>query len=273
MTVIQTTGGITQSIASPFIIIPPVIFFYFFNIRAGILVIALFPPLMFGIEIGNLWLGELIPDMTSQADADFNRMLVTAALYLFVTLSLLSLFRTIGSMQADLFGEHRQLSNLADQDALTGIANSRKFKRQLQRDCDHIDETGGHLAVYYIDLNDFKPINDRHGHAAGDEMLRQVATRLDDLCKKGDCAARMGGDEFAILLNRSMDEDHVKQLAQLIETTISVPIYFKNALIQISASVGYCLYPDHTCNRAGILRLADKNMYIKKDEYRGERAA
>ncbi len=270
---IQTTGGISNSVAASFIVIPPIIFFYFYSLRAGILATALFPPLIFAVELTNLWLGQPIPDLTSKADPNFNRLLVTATLYMIITLGLCSLFRTISSRQSEFFGEHQELSSLVDQDTLTGIANSRKLKHQLQRDCDIVDEKGGGLAVYYIDLDDFKPINDSYGHAAGDEMLVQIASRLNDLCSEGDCAARMGGDEFAIILNRSLNEEQAKILAQLIETTVSVPVYFRNNMIQVSASVGYCLYPKHTRSRGGILPLADKNMYSRKSGNRDELAA
>ncbi|VAW04281.1 diguanylate cyclase/phosphodiesterase (GGDEF & EAL domains) with PAS/PAC sensor(s) [hydrothermal vent metagenome] len=270
---IQTTGGISKSVAASFIVVPPIIFFYFYSLRAGILATVVFPPLLFAIELINLSLGQPIPDLTSRADPNFNRLLVTATLYMIVTLGLCSLFRTISSRQSEFFGEHQELSSLVDQDTLTGIANSRKLKHKLQRDCDIVDEKGGGLAVYYIDLDDFKPINDSYGHAAGDEMLVQIAARLNDLCSKGDCAARMGGDEFAIILNRSLDEDQARILAQLIETTVSVPVYFRNKMIQVSASVGYCLYPKHTRNRGGIIPLADKNMYSRKSGNRGELAA
>ncbi len=266
--VIQATGGLRVSVAAIFIIIPPIVILYFFSFRAGILALFWCPVLALGLDVGNELLGHPFPDLTSKANETFNRMSVLASTYFFVNLCVVSLFRTGNQLHFEQKTERRHLAKLAHQDALTGIANKRWFEKKLKDHAEQIDRSGGKLVLFNIDLNEFKPVNDRLGHAAGDQLLVLVAHRLRDLCGPDEIAARLGGDEFALILIRDLDEKEATVLSQLIETTIAVPFYLEGQLVQVSGSVGFCIYPTQTRNISRILHHADKDMFRRKAKLR-----
>ncbi len=103
------------------------------------------------------------------------------------------------ALEARVF-EHFNSQRLAGTDPLTGVSNRRGFERALSREIARHERSGEDLAVLTLDLDDLKPLNDRHGHAAGDEALRAVAQCCEELLRKTDLVARLGGDEFAVLL-------------------------------------------------------------------------
>ncbi|MGL4286555.1 MAG: GGDEF domain-containing protein [Phreatobacter sp.] len=159
----------------------------------------------------------------------------------------------------------RDLEMRSEQDSLCPVLNRRGFDRELGRALDHVRRYGGSLAVAFLDLDGFKPINDRHGHAAGDALLVQVAETLLGAIRSSDSVARLGGDEFALVLwNLGAETAAVK--AQSIEAVIAAtPARVGVQALVVGASCGIALArPGDTA--ASLTARADLAMYARKAE-------
>ena len=124
--------------------------------------------------------------------------------------------------------------------------------------------TNSTLACLMIDLDKFKPINDTYGHAAGDEVLRIVAERLNLVSRDTDFVARLGGDEFAMVATAIEDIASAELPAKRIVDQLGVPIYFEDNELKIGGSVGISIYPNDAQNIEGLLKLADDALYASK---------
>ena len=120
------------------------------------------------------------------------------------------------------------------------------------------------MSVLYLDLNNFKQVNDSLGHAAGDELLQEVANRLKQCLRDLDTVARMGGDEFVVLLENIRLPEHASNIAKKIRNAISQPIKIEGRSLCILPSIGIALYPDHGDEAQQLLRHADEAMYFEK---------
>jgi diguanylate cyclase (GGDEF)-like protein len=148
-------------------------------------------------------------------------------------------------------------------DALTGLANRTLFNEIVDHQLAICGRTGTSLAVLYVDLDGFKAVNDAHGHATGDELLRAVAARLKNGIRSSDLAARLGGDEFAIvLINASMEA--AATAAGKLADDVSMPYPIGQLTIEISASIGIAGYPDSGTSSEALLHSADGTMYKAK---------
>jgi diguanylate cyclase (GGDEF)-like protein len=144
--------------------------------------------------------------------------------------------RLVGLGESNLKALHAD----ADKDPLTGLANRRSIDRAAQA------LVGRPMAVISFDLDDFKPVNDRHGHAAGDQVLRIVAARLQQQSRHGDIVARTGGDEFLVLLPGLADEKVLEGIAARVRSTVAEPIDFNGVALKVGASVGFA------CSEGGL---------------------
>ncbi len=148
-------------------------------------------------------------------------------------------------------------------DALTQLASRAVFLRRLDTALQRHAETGGAMAIFFIDLDDFKAVNDRHGHAVGDAVLAAFATRLAGEVRAGDLAARLSGDEFAVLLD-GLSAAQAAPVAQALVQCVSSPYGLGDASLQVSASIGMAVYPEDGRTAAELLRAADAAMYQAK---------
>lgn len=155
------------------------------------------------------------------------------------------------------------LEHQATHDPLTGLANRALFYRRVEEAMQHASEEDFSLAVMYIDLDDFKQVNDLHGHAAGDALLVAVARRLHQVVRKSDTTARLGGDEFA-LLYVGIDTGSRSNLCLKVEREIGQPVYYNGICLTPKCSIGYAIYPRDGCNLDDLLNAADTNMYQSK---------
>ena len=151
----------------------------------------------------------------------------------------------------------------ARHDGLTSLINRDAFIEHVQTAIDEAD-AGTAFAVHYIDLDRFKPVNDRLGHAVGDQLLSQVAQRMRAVAREGDFVGRMGGDEFAILQAGANDAEHALGLAQRVLKDIERPIPVEDHRIEIGMSIGIALYPQHGATTDALLRNADAALYAAK---------
>lgn len=158
----------------------------------------------------------------------------------------------------------RHARHQAQHDGLTALPNRRLFQLRLD---DALKDAGPRppsLAVLFLDLDGFKPINDRHGHDTGDEMLRIVAQRLGRNIRAGDMVCRFGGDEFACLLANPMGREQLSQLAAKLFDAVSAPVNVGTVTLTVRPSIGIALCPDDGQTADLLLKRADTAMYTAK---------
>lgn len=168
-------------------------------------------------------------------------------------------------IERELRREKEKLLHLAMHDALTGLANRRMFEETLTREIAGAKRYRRRLAVIYVDLNQFKPVNDQHGHKAGDIVLVEVGKRLRKRVRSSDVAARLGGDEFAVLLCGVAGRKTVEEVAREIAAEIETPVDIGDCSVRVSASVGIGLFPDDGETSEALLKIADSEMFAMKD--------
>jgi len=165
---------------------------------------------------------------------------------------------------SERMGLEDELKHQAFHDALSGLANRALFRDRLEHALLRAARSGSSLAVLFIDLDDFKLVNDSLGHAAGDELLIAVAGRISTSLRAGDTAARFGGDEFAVLLEQTSSPDEAFEVAERIITELNVPVVVQDHEIVPRASIGIVLSPAGTEDPADLMQAADVAMYAAK---------
>lgn len=154
-----------------------------------------------------------------------------------------------------------RLEQMAYYDPLTGLAN-RRLLREKTRHAFALADRGGHeVALLYLDLDSFKEINDTLGHAAGDQVLQAVAERLGETVRDADTAARVGGDEFAVLLGEVEGEKGAVQVGERILQTLDRPVDVDGHALDVGLSIGVAIYPRYASDFDELLRQADLAMY------------
>lgn len=153
----------------------------------------------------------------------------------------------------------------ANHDPLTGLPNRKLLQDRFACAQERARRDAECFAILMVDLNDFKIINDTHGHAAGDTVLTTTAKRLTKVLRTCDTAARLGGDEFVLVLEGIHSADEVAQISRKIQRALLQPIILENwSQVQVSASIGMAMYPDNGRSLASLLQAADKAMYACK---------
>jgi diguanylate cyclase (GGDEF)-like protein len=156
-------------------------------------------------------------------------------------------------------------------DLLTDIHNRFSLEKYLDQQIEQARESAGILGLLYIDLNDFKQVNDVYGHRAGDLYLQEVAVRVKHQLRGTDMLARLGGDEFAVLLPNVRNRAEIEEVVHRVERCIDEPIEIGGYVIHGSASVGVALYPEDGTDRDSLLSAADAAMYVNKQLRRERR--
>lgn len=158
-----------------------------------------------------------------------------------------------------------RLSYLAYHDSLTGLPNRNLFLDRLRQGITHGARNQRTVALLYLDIDQFKAINDNYGHAAGDILLREVTTRLKDCLRGGDTLARLGGDEFAIVLTDLVFVEGVEKVVRSLLQAFVQPFEVLGREAFSSTSVGISLYPKHGADTDELLNCADIAMYHAKE--------
>ncbi len=171
---------------------------------------------------------------------------------------------------SELKGIEKELQRLAYYDSLTGLANRTLFKERLEEELNRCDRFEQHCAVLFLDLDRFKLINDTMGHAAGDELLIEVSQRVQQSLRTTDTFARMGGDEFTLLLPNIRNTDAVAYVAQNIIKLLNEPVRVGGEEVRLGGSIGIAIYPEDGDNLETLTRHADTAMYEAKANGRSQ---
>ncbi|OCT32848.1 diguanylate cyclase domain-containing protein [Pseudomonas putida] len=172
--------------------------------------------------------------------------------------------------QSHLQSENETLAHQASHDSLTGLPNRAFFEGRLNRCLRNAARQQDHLALLFLDSDHFKQINDNLGHAVGDEVLINIASRVRAQLREHDLVARLGGDEFAVLLTPLHSREDAQRIAEKIVASMRLPILLDDGQrVSTSLSVGIAYYPDDGQDSASLLNAADAAMYQAKRNRRG----
>ena len=180
--------------------------------------------------------------------------------------------RELSDTQAELSdsqAKEEDARHLASHDSVTGLPNRALFNERLEHALAQAERHVRSLAVMFIDLDQFKNINDSYGHGVGDKVLQMVATRLQASVRTGDTISRQGGDEFLYLLPEVKDESYVVNIAQKIIDTISDTCEIDGIKFTVQPSIGIALYPNDGKTAEALLANADAAMYRAKQNNTG----
>ena len=236
-----------------------------FSMRAGIRVMALAMVLLIvtAIAFTNGWVQPL---------ADMNRWAVSTPIWLnyvviapvFPAVLLYAIGhyqKTIETLLDDIRAQRDGLAIMATHDQLTGLPVRHLVHDRLHQALYAARRSGHKVGVLFIDLDGFKAINDDHGHAAGDSVLRTVAKRLRTALRAEDTVGRFGGDEFVVVLYRLPDSQDARPVAEKLMEAITQPLEFAGRPLTVGASVGIAVFPDHGDDPESLCRAADRAMY------------
>jgi len=159
-----------------------------------------------------------------------------------------------------------RIRHMAQHDPLTKLPNRTLFGDRLDAAVKRAERHKGRLAVVFIDVNEFKPINDTYGHQTGDQVLVGVSQRLQACLRKTDTAARLGGDEFVLILEEISGDEHMAPLLQKIADLLGEPFDVGGVPLRVTASLGVAVYPDDALEPDRLVELADKAMYMAKHQ-------
>ena len=169
--------------------------------------------------------------------------------------------------------ERKQLTDsvvyMARHDQLTGLPNRTVLNDRISQEMQRVRRYGKRLAVLMVDLDHFKRINDSLGHVAGDSVLTYVSSQLSLSLRSTDTIARVGGDEFVVLMPDFGDRNDAERCAAMLLQKISTPIMIDQREVRMTASIGISLFPDDAATANDLLRKADLAMYEAKAEGRG----
>ncbi|MFZ2855057.1 MAG: EAL domain-containing protein [Rhodocyclaceae bacterium] len=170
-------------------------------------------------------------------------------------------FSDISQMKA----HEAELNRIAHYDPLTGLPNRRLLTDRLQQAVGRARRNSEPMAVCYMDIDGFKPVNDQFGHAVGDRILIEIAARLLPILRGVDTVARLGGDEFVLLFNGMADRDECETVLNRILAAVAQAIDLDGTPIGVSASIGVAIFPDDDTDPDTLLRHADQAMYLAKE--------
>ncbi len=165
--------------------------------------------------------------------------------------------------------DEARLRQLARHDALTDLPNRNTLGERLDGAINEAGRSSGSVAVLYLDLDRFKPVNDLHGHAAGDALLVEASRRIKSEIRSGDTLARIGGDEFVVVLAGDGSSSQAADVAARIIDTLGSPFDIQGVRVEIGCSVGVSLYPGDGSTATALMKNADTAMYRVKEEGRG----
>jgi len=233
------------------------------------------------IEVGGrtwtLVIGSL-PEFNALKGENSSRLIAIAGVGLSLLLTLLSWTLLSGRARAialaqemtrELRESEARFRHQAQHDTLTGLPNRALFNDRLEQALAQARRQQKHLALMFVDLDAFKPINDNLGHNVGDLLLKEVAIRMQQHVRASDTVARIGGDEFVVLLTSIEEAEDALALAEIIRRAISQPFETPDGkILNVSSSIGVAVYPENGMDETQLSRNADSAMYCAKQRGR-----
>lgn len=159
-----------------------------------------------------------------------------------------------------------ELNHLATVDSLTGIPNRHVFHDRVEHAIEAARRFGTRLAVLFMDLDEFKKVNDLHGHGTGDRLLQMLAERCRKRVRAADTFARIGGDEFGVLLERIESDGNASEVAETILESLETPFFINGVRLLVGATIGISLFPGDGEDAQSLLKVADSAMYASKGD-------
>ncbi|MEO6564067.1 MAG: diguanylate cyclase, partial [Nitrosospira sp.] len=199
--------------------------------------------------------------------------LLVLMLFVFVFAVRMHFSKSLKAAHAQLESANEELQKRTLLDPLTGLPNRVSFENRLMQAASLCDNAEGQIAVHnpkrlavlFVDLDEFKPVNDSFGHAAGDLVLKEVALRLSGISRNSDTVARLGGDEFVLLMEDVRSAADCTQFASRLVGAVARPFDIAGQQVDISGSVGVVIYPDQCANnKSKLMAYADAAMYAAK---------
>ncbi len=172
----------------------------------------------------------------------------------------------VGHEVTELRRRERELEYRADHDALTALPNRERLRSALQETLAHALRSDDAFALLYLDVDDFKRVNDCCGHEVGDRVLREMAERLRASLRQGDLAARVGGDEFVVLLPGCVGDDAVRAVVENLRASLGQPYELPNGRLLLNASIGTACFPADGDDADKLVEYADRAMYRAKQK-------
>ena len=221
------------------------------------------------VVAGHTWTLSL--SAQSEFEDRFGRsapnVIAAAGAGLSLSLALLAWFMITGRARALRLAAEmtEELRHMAQHDSLTTLPNRALFSDRLNQELARARRNGDHCALMFLDLDDFKIINDNFGHAVGDDLLREVAQRLQLAVRATDTVGRMGGDEFVVLMAELREPDAALGLAEKIRTALQAPFLVDGQTLGISCSLGIAIFPENGLDELALTKSADDAMYRAKD--------
>lgn len=215
------------------------------------------------------WRTSIAPSDPIELWRNVSVILVASGLAVWIIVN--DMHKALANLRAQIVqvtASKKQLAYLSQHDALTGLPNRSMGREHIQQAIVYATRHGSRVALLFVDLDNFKAINDSLGHAAGDEFLKQVASRLSSAVRKSDIVDRHGGDEFVIGLTDIGDAEDVSHAVNKLMGSLSDPILLGDTQVSTSCSIGIAMFPDDGRDYESLLRQADIAMYQAKESGR-----
>jgi diguanylate cyclase (GGDEF)-like protein len=177
----------------------------------------------------------------------------------------------LAALAIETGGKYSELVRRSELDPLTNAKNRFAFDQALEAAIEKQSKSGGRLGLVYIDVDEFKLVNDHFGHQIGDLFLQETVVRIGEQLRSDDLLARIGGDEFAVLLTEVNSREEVSEIAARLQSCFNAPYWLDLREVPASASIGCSVYPDEASTPTGLLECADASMYRAKRLKRRER--
>lgn len=207
---------------------------------------------------------------------DIIEMLETVALFTAIAVENARILIRLNELNQTISGEKEQVEKvalasswLAEHDSLTGLANRRFLERILDENIRLAILEDNSIVVFFVDLDDFKRVNDAYGHDAGDRVLVAIAVRLVSVFRDGDYVARVGGDEFVVVAPGVKDMTSIASMADKVVKSLNEPLSITEGPVSVSTSVGVALFPEHGHSSRELVNRADEAMYLIKRTGKG----
>lgn len=186
----------------------------------------------------------------------------------FFTLNLATIGSAFGLSMATILKLQREAERLAFYDVLTNLPNRRMFEERLEEAERRVSDSARNIGLIYCDIDDFKAINDTLGHEGGDKALRVVSEHLSGAVRDGISLARVGGDEFVMLIEDAPSRTEINALVRKLTSTVEGRVEFEGRSVALKISCGVAMYPDDVGSVSDLMRLADAGMYMMKQHGR-----